>query len=443
MIFTMLDASNQLSLNSTCFVEMRMLTSLSFNILPCSAPTKLHTVTPTTAAPSTTPSNNPSANIQESYPFSKTYPPSQEQYSQAPTTIPAHHAGNDDAEIPERKDPLSKGTIAGVSSAVALAIIAVCMISHNVYRNSCKNSRSLNEEYFSKDANHFGTLLQPWEGPLPLAYDMSSNRSLVSSSSSFRDFRFVNVYGPDGSSISQFNPNTAGAVVIGSVTIGASSSTCSSHYAKHGESFSSAKSRSFFSVGQGSRQVQLTKQKMAGSDVESGISSKDDVSSLSSNRSYLRGNWARQRRFKKSSQNCSFNGSRTTILVGASQSIGSQSAISRSTMPMASSKGKKFERRAVNFDRQVSFADWKAVSFMTNEYRHPEQATDSAAAMKQKRFFFDLFASNMSDSSSDVAPKGSSCKSLAIAPRVAKGSLSDAGASSFRCKLTLFYSRVC
>lgn len=47
---------------------------------------------------------------------------------------------------------------------------------------------------------------------LPMSY-MGFNYSSGSSSSSFRDYRFVAVFSSDGKPIPQFNPNTAGAVV--------------------------------------------------------------------------------------------------------------------------------------------------------------------------------------------------------------------------------------
>ena len=49
-----------------------------------------------------------------------------------------------------------------------------------------------------------------------------------------RDETLVNGHGPGGNPIPQFNPNTAGAVIIGSVTIGADSSFGSGSFAYAG-----------------------------------------------------------------------------------------------------------------------------------------------------------------------------------------------------------------
>ncbi len=62
-----------------------------------------------------------------------------------------------------------------------------------------------------------------------------------------RNETLVTGHGPGGNPIPQFNPNTAGVVIIGSVTIGADSSFGSGPFAYTGSSIAS--SGSLFSFG--------------------------------------------------------------------------------------------------------------------------------------------------------------------------------------------------
>ena len=57
-----------------------------------------------------------------------------------------------------------------------------------------------------------------------------------------RDETLVTGHGPGGNPIPQFNPNTAGVVIIGSVTIGADSSFGSGPFAYAGLSIASSRS---------------------------------------------------------------------------------------------------------------------------------------------------------------------------------------------------------
>lgn len=97
-----------------------------------------------------------------------------------------------------------------MSAALALSLAAACLLYAHRRGDGVGPDKSP-----SKDPNHFGIArYEPWGrsiSSLPMSY-VVPNCSLSSTSSSFRDYRFVNVYGPDGASIPQFNPNTAGAV---------------------------------------------------------------------------------------------------------------------------------------------------------------------------------------------------------------------------------------
>ncbi len=87
------------------------------------------------------------------------------------------------------------------------------------------------------------------------------------------DETLVTGHGPGGNPIPQFNPNTAGVVIIGSVTIGADSSIGSGPFAYGGSSIAS--SGSFFSFGT----ISCHQDSPAN---EGGASQRDNMSSLSS-----------------------------------------------------------------------------------------------------------------------------------------------------------------
>ncbi len=96
-----------------------------------------------------------------------------------------------------------------------------------------------------------------------------------------RDETLVTGHGPGGDFIPQFNPNTAGVVITGSVMIGADSSFGSGPFAYAGSLIAS--SGSFFSFGTISCHQDLPAN-------EGGTSQRDNMSLLLSRRSPMRGN---------------------------------------------------------------------------------------------------------------------------------------------------------
>ena len=313
--------------------------------------------------------------------------------------------------------------IIGMSSALALAFTAACIIVYAYHR-----PRNLSDKHPPKETHQFGKASgEPWGnvalGSLPLSYGL--NCSLSSTSSSFRDYRFVSVFGPGGTPIPQFNPNTAGAVVIGSVTIGASSSYSSGPFDNGSRSYASSKSRSFFTP---------RRHKSPKSD----SSSKDDMSSLSSHRSshqksprYRSFNHRHPKAPRLDQHHHRIESSR--VIKSSQRSVGTKA--SHNTVPLSRKKQQQYERRVGN--SQVSFADWRAVSYMTDNFCHQGQATDTAAALMQSSFFFDVLNRPESSASS---PKSVSCLSLPL-PNVRSATSSDAGASSILCKWILFHRR--
>ena len=142
---------------------------------------------------------------------SETRAPSPENYSHLPSEMPSQ-ATNDSGDgnleppsgAPESEDSISRGAITGMASVLALSLTAACI----VYTGSSPS------KYSSKDANHFRIAAHERWGrsisSIPISY-MGLNFSLISPSSSFRDYRSVGVFGPEGTPIPQFNPNTVGA----------------------------------------------------------------------------------------------------------------------------------------------------------------------------------------------------------------------------------------
>ena len=100
-----------------------------------------------------------------------------------------------------------------------------------------------------------------------------------------RDETLVTGHGPEGNATPQFNPNTVGVVIIGSVMIGANSSFGSGPFTYAGSSIAS--SGSFFSFGTISCHQDSPANK-------GGASQRADMSSLLSRRLPLRGNPNRQ-----------------------------------------------------------------------------------------------------------------------------------------------------
>eukprot|EP00804_Cyclotella_cryptica_P015296 CCRYP_005407-RB/>CCRYP_005407-RB protein AED:0.31 eAED:0.31 QI:300/1/1/1/1/1/4/241/1227 len=327
---------------------------------------------------------------------------------------------DDSADLTGKKSLRPKRALVGLSAACAVFLIAAGSVL--AYRRSDLNLKQrIPDDYYSKDANHYGTSTHEQWARSPAFPFSHISSSCSSSSSSFRDYRFVPVFGPDGQSIVQFDPNTAGAVVIGSVTIGGSSSISTGPFVNDQKS----PSKSYISIGQ----VSLSKQ-MVKSGTNSGDSS--ELSSLSSGRSAQI--WPEQRRNKlfASSQKIPT----TTYSINSTSKSTDKSDLSTSTVPLAHAKSANFKRRLVRFDNQVSFADWKAASFMISEYRSPDSVTDSAAAKRQKQFFFDVFTTPISEDS-DASGDHASVHSLSTNPRLGVSDFSQLLIPSKKCDINV------
>lgn len=316
------------------------------------------------------------------------------------------------SQFHDKKSLRPKRALVFLSAACAVFLLAAGGLL--AYRRSHLNLKDrIPDDYYSKDANHYGiSTHDQWARSPSFPFSYSSS-SCSSSSSSFRDYRFVPVFGPDGQSIIQFDPNTAGAVVIGSVTIGGSSSISTGLF------INDERSPSKISIGEISQSKQQTK-----SETNNG----SELSSLSSGRSALM--WTEHRRNK-------LFGSSQPPKPAASIDLRSESSdtsgVSRSTVPWTQSKSTRFERRLVRFD---NFADWKAASFLISEYRKPDNITDSAAAKKQKQFFFDLFTTPISEDS-DLSTDHASFHSLSTIARHGNRDFSQLLIPSEKCKLNL------
>ena len=185
--------------------------------------------------------------------------------------------------------------------------------------------------------------------------------------------------------------------VIGSVTIGASSSFSSGPFANGGSQSYSSKPKSFFFKGK-----------------DSSKNDRDDMSSLSSNRSSLRKN-PRYRPLNHRHPKAPIrNRVKSKLQLGSQNSIGSgsRSKISRHTTPMVHQRRQNVERQ-LNGNGEVSFGDWKAVGAMT-KFSHSSEAsvTDRSAVETQGRFFFNTILCPDAPPSSDVSPNDLSWQSL-------------------------------
>ncbi len=378
------------------------------------APTKVSTSPPSSSSsPTSTTSNHPS--IRSSLP------------SQSPTTLTVDNTIDLESSDTEKSgDSISRGAIIGMSTALGLSLAAAFI----VYMHHRPHSSDSSDKQLPKDPNHFGTVShEPWGksiASLPLSYMGLNNCSLSSSSSSFRDYRFVNVFDPEGQPIPQFNPNTAAAVVIGSVTIGAASSSYSSGpFAHSGSRSYSSRSHSFFSFGKKYRR---------GVGTSSGASSKDDMSSLSSHRSSYRMSPkyrpSKQRRQRRPIRTGAHNRVNTSFRTSSQLSTHSpRSNHSPNTVPMSHQKHQELVQRV---NSQVSLGDWRAISFMT-ECKQPRQVTDAGAAKLQREFFFDtILCPEPTLSDNNVTQTSLTCHSLPNHIRCVAGS--DAGASSILCE---------
>ena len=309
------------------------------------------------------------------------------------------------SSTPNDEESIAKGTVLGLSFGLALTVAAAYLVFIKHHSDSGPSSdKDISSQ--KDDGGHLNAQqFKPWsEAAVPsvsLSY-LGLNDCSISSSSSFRDYRFTTVFGPKGESIPQFDPNQAAAVVIGSVTIGDSSSYSSGPFT----SGSRSSTRSFFSFGRRRRKFK------SGS-----FTTRDDMSSLSSNRSRsFRREYRALGRHRKGS-------------ISRSKSV--QSSHSRNTVPLTNRRRQKIDH-FVQSNNQISLGDWNAISYMTAECRNPNRAaTDVGAALQQSKFFFDTLLCPETSQLSDTI----TLKSSQSMPNIYRVCSSDAGASSILCKL--------
>ena len=114
-------------------------------------------------------------------------------------------------------DPLSDGTLArglvvGMFAMACLSFAALCILHH-----SRKAPGTVDK--LSSHGAHRSAAIHEYSGSLLPVSVFGAHHSLGSSSGSFRDHRFAHVYGPEGTPIPQFDPDSAETVVIGAVSI--------------------------------------------------------------------------------------------------------------------------------------------------------------------------------------------------------------------------------
>jgi hypothetical protein len=390
-----------------------------------SVPSTLPSTSDTTLPPSSLPSTSMVSDSPSAAGLLRTSSPSVESTSSSfpsdmPSTQTAIGNGNgNNSSASDDDDSMSNGGIVGITSA---AIFITIVFVAYMYR--CPSSPSP-EMKLSKDPNYFGH--EPWGksgASLPIPY-MGLNCSVCSSSSSYRDYRFVNVFGPRGTPIPQFNPNTAGAVVIGSVTIRASSSISSGPFVNSGSH--STKSQSMFT------RRKRSHRRHAAPESDSGVSSRDDVSSMSSRRSSY------QRSFKHRASNhrrkmTSIRLESRDVDHGAQiPSLGSLK--SSRTVPLSHRQRQQMERQLNNSDSLVSFGDWRAATLDMSEGRSFSEPADEAAILAHRKIVFNtLCESTQSLSDDNMTPPSSGCHSLPNLHLIPRAGSSDAGSSSILCK---------
>ena len=345
--------------------------------------------------------------------------------SDMPSTFTPIDNGNVDSSASDvDDDSISAGGIAGITSAALFATVAfVAYIYRSPSHVSSPNMKS------SKDAYNFGVSAYEPLGKsgssLPIPF-MGLNCSVCSSSSSYRDYRFVNVFGPRGTPIPQFNPNTAGAVVIGSVTIRASSSYSSGPYGNSGSSqVRSTKSPLIFT-----RRKRFHHRHDAPKS-DSGISSRDDVSSISSRKSSY------QRRMKRRSSNhyrkiMSIRLDRRDVDQSAAH-LPLSSIKSSLTVPLSYRQRRRMDKQLIS-DSQVSFGDWRA-TWDLSECRPTIETADQEAILAHRRIVFNTLCPESTQlPDENMTPSSSGCHSLPNMHFVPRASSSDAGSSSVLCK---------
>ena len=315
---------------------------------------------------------------------------------------------------PETEDSMSRSTIVGLAFGLTLTVA----VAYAVLVNHRSGAVLVNKDP-PKDANNVGVAShEPWgktHSSLPLSYMGLNNSMSASSSSSFRDYRFVSVFGPQGNIIPQFNPDKAGAVVLGSICIGGaeSSSFSSGPFSNTPGSPSYSTTKSFFSHRRGLDSNSIGAFPTA---------SKDDMSSLSSHQSSS---------FRNNPKYKAMNRRKRYFPIGRYKSSQS-STHSRSTIPMTHQRQQKIQQ-IVDSNSQVSIGDWKAVSFMSEQHRCISQgATGTSAAMQQNKFFFETLLAPESPTQFDASITTPKCSQSL--PNVYRVGSFDAR-SSILCKL--------
>jgi len=308
---------------------------------------------------------------------------------------------------------MSSTAIAGVSSALALAAFASCVVfvKYQSRESPADESELDKKEDLSTPATFGIAPRETWGSSRPFFGSSSSS----SSSGAHRDTRFVNVFARTGELIPQFNPNLASAVVIGSVTIGGSSSLSTGPFAGNNVEEHSYSSRPFALLRGG---------KKAGS-------SNGDVSSLSSAQSssnvssrtkkrlghfgHRRGGFGYGRPERLESRHRV-----TSAIPKPSTSFDSQN--SPATVPMSRPTQRVHESRV----NRVSFGELKAVAYMSNQTQPGDSATNPTT--RQRTFLFDTLCAEAGSASSD-GRNNSSVKSLPVSQILGTTSFEGSSAS--------------
>ena len=323
------------------------------------------------------------ANVEDSGPSLKPFPSGQPPIAAQPPSL--------------GDGPMSRGLVIGISITLVCLFLAACAL-HHVRKDHVRKASRILDTCPSRDVHRFGAVPQePWARSLPEPCPGLS-LSLGSSVASFRDHRFVRVYGPEGALVPQFDPDTAGAVVIGTVTVGTAYSSHGSDEATRSTGSRSAGRRS----AAGSRSFVLRGRHLGspasrsffsrGRHLGSPAAPRDDVSSLSSHRSASLmvpkdGAIRRPRRVPSAAR---------------AQPGASRPAASPATVPA---------RRRASARRGASVGDRRAASYVTGTALAGGGETRAAAVVaRRNQFSFDASLPSESAASSAATPVGS-CRS--------------------------------
>ena len=318
---------------------------------------------------------------------------------------------------------MNSTAIAGVSSALALAAIASCVVFVKNQRESstADESEPDKRDDLSTPAMFGIAPRETWSRPF-----FGSRSSSSSSSGAHRDSRFVNIFARTGELIPQFNPNLASAVVIGSVTIGGSSSLSTGPFAGNNMEEEDSYSSRPFALLRGNKKA--------------GCSSNGDVSSLSSAQSSSNVSFSTKRHYGK--RRGGFGFGRTARLESRhrvaipqpSKSFDSQNT--PATVPMNRPAQRLHESRI----NRISLGELKAVAYMSNQTQPSDSATNPTT--RQRTFLFDTLCAE-ANSSSGAEFEGRSnlsVKSLPVSQILGTTSLDDGPASILRKALVYFHS---